>query len=248
MSPEQVEGNSKKIGPRSDIYSLGAVLYQMLTMRLPFQGSLTSVLRKVCNTEPPKPSSIAPEIGVNHPLERICLKMMSKKIEKRYASMADVVAALEGRLLLDDTTLARPSLFKRISGWLFGGRSKKTEESAKLSKDPASKPPSEAPDSSDKSAALSQTVEVTSTDLEDKLTGSKTMLASPGAEVASDSNSKTLSESAVGEPMEESDSRTVHLAAGPQGAAISESDQLTTELPKKDVLASQTVELPAKKQ
>src|SRR5262249_8266481 len=47
MSPEQVDGDPARIGPATDIYSLGVVLFEMLTGRLPFQGSLTSILRQI---------------------------------------------------------------------------------------------------------------------------------------------------------------------------------------------------------
>ncbi len=95
MSPEQVEGDPANIGPSTDIYALGVVLYQMLTGRLPFRGSITSILRQIGSDLPPKPSTFNLEIGEDSPVERICLNMIAKSPADRFASMADVVAALD---------------------------------------------------------------------------------------------------------------------------------------------------------
>jgi serine/threonine protein kinase len=114
MSPEQVDGNPKEIGPATDIYSLGVVLYKMLTGRTPFQGSLTSVLRQIGNAEPPRPSKVAPGLNPDSPLERICLKMMAKSPRDRFPSIADLVAALDALTPGEAAPSAPLSRFARL--------------------------------------------------------------------------------------------------------------------------------------
>ncbi|MFL5342006.1 MAG: protein kinase domain-containing protein [Gemmataceae bacterium] len=93
MPPEQVKGEQKLIGPASDVYALGVILYELLTYRLPFQGEDNlAVLAQVLMDVPPAPSSLRPDL--EPALEAICLKAMAKKIEDRYPSMADMAAAL----------------------------------------------------------------------------------------------------------------------------------------------------------
>jgi serine/threonine protein kinase len=91
MSPEQVRGNPDEIGPQSDVYSLGVVLYEMLTGGVPFQGQLMSVLHKVVNEEPQPPSAVQPALPAGAPIEQICLKMMAKGQAERYESMTAVL-------------------------------------------------------------------------------------------------------------------------------------------------------------
>ncbi|MBT6157208.1 MAG: protein kinase [Planctomycetaceae bacterium] len=92
MPPEQVRAEWSKIGPCSDIYSLGIVMYELLTGDIPFDGPVDIVMAQVLTHAPPKPSGFIPDLDPR--LEAICLKMISKEIDDRYASMEEVDAAL----------------------------------------------------------------------------------------------------------------------------------------------------------
>lgn len=94
MSPEQAEGHWTKVGPASDIYSLGVTLYVLLTGSVPFDGAtLPEVLRKV------KRGEFQPPRRVNHdlplPLDAICLKAMRLKPEERYATPVELAGDIE---------------------------------------------------------------------------------------------------------------------------------------------------------
>jgi WD40 repeat protein/serine/threonine protein kinase len=92
MSPEQVKGARDSVGASCDIYSLGVILFELLTGKLPFQGSVRTVLANVLTEEPVSPSTI--RAGIDPELEGICLKAMAKSPDNRYASMSELADAL----------------------------------------------------------------------------------------------------------------------------------------------------------
>jgi hypothetical protein len=92
MAPEQVAGDLQRMGPGCDIYALGVILYQLLTGRLPFEGSVAEVLAQIVAQPPEPPSNYRPSLDAG--LEAICLKALDKKVANRYASMQELGTAL----------------------------------------------------------------------------------------------------------------------------------------------------------
>ncbi len=85
MAPEQAYGSSHEIGPLSDVYTLGVILYELLVGRPPFKGATAwEVIEQVRSTEPTRPSEIEPRVPKD--LETICLKCLQKDPSRRYAS------------------------------------------------------------------------------------------------------------------------------------------------------------------
>lgn len=93
MAPEQAQGRSKDATPAADVYSVGAILYEMLTGRPPIEGSTPlETLRNVCRLTPVPVRSLRP--GVSQELEAICLQCLEKDPEDRFTSAADLADAL----------------------------------------------------------------------------------------------------------------------------------------------------------
>jgi serine/threonine-protein kinase len=97
MAPEQAAGSPGQVGPASDVYSLGAILYELVTGRPPFQAaSVVEVLLMVRGEEPVPPRRLNPAIDAD--LELICLKCLEKRPSHRYASAAALADDLEAFL------------------------------------------------------------------------------------------------------------------------------------------------------
>jgi WD40 repeat protein len=105
MAPEQARGDPQAVGPLSDQYSLGVVLYEMLTGQRPFDGPPATVLAKLLREDPPAPRKV--DRSIPRDLEAICLKAMAKRPHLRYHDAEELALDLQ-RWLKDEPTVARP--------------------------------------------------------------------------------------------------------------------------------------------
>jgi formylglycine-generating enzyme required for sulfatase activity len=105
MAPEQAAGKVRDTGPAADVYALGALLYECLTGRPPFEGPQHAVLVSVLNDEPVSPARLGRKVPAD--LETICLKCLSKEPARRYASAEELANDLR-RFQAGEPIRARP--------------------------------------------------------------------------------------------------------------------------------------------
>jgi serine/threonine-protein kinase len=131
MAPEQAEGRWDRVDRRSDVYGLGAILYEVLAGRPPFEGPDTAdVLRKVAEESPERPRQHNPEAP--HALEAVCLKALAKRPAGRYATAMELAQEVQ-RFLADEPVAAwREPVSVRARRWARRHRTAVTTAAALL--------------------------------------------------------------------------------------------------------------------
>jgi serine/threonine protein kinase len=134
MAPEQAEGRNRDVDARTDVYALGAILYEVLTGRPPFLGeSVPEILRKIATELPERPNDVITKTAISEaasstansktktkpllipkPLETICLKSIEKGKGDRYQTAKELAEDIERYLKDEDILAQEPNLYRRI--------------------------------------------------------------------------------------------------------------------------------------
>jgi serine/threonine-protein kinase len=129
MAPEQARGRIDQIGKHTDVYGLGAILYEILAGRAPFEGhSLEEVLRQVRDEQPTPPRESWKRVP--RALEAICLKAMAKEPADRYASAADIASDIRHWLANEPVSAYREPRIVAMQRWVSRHRTSMTAAAA----------------------------------------------------------------------------------------------------------------------
>jgi tetratricopeptide (TPR) repeat protein len=117
MAPEQAEGRLDQLGPATDVYGLGAILYEILTGGPPFAGpETTALLRQVIHEAPARPRSLV--AATPPPLEAVCLKALAKKPADRYAAVPELAHEIQCFLADEPVRAFAEPLSVRAGRWV----------------------------------------------------------------------------------------------------------------------------------
>jgi serine/threonine-protein kinase len=131
ISPEQAAGELERVGPRSDVYSLGATLYCLLTGKPPLEGDdLGAVLRAVSKGDISPPRRIEP--AIDRALEAVCLKAMALRPEDRYATARELSDDVEQWMADEPVSAWREPWSRRLLRWLTRHRTGVTAAAAAM--------------------------------------------------------------------------------------------------------------------
>jgi serine/threonine-protein kinase len=131
MSPEQARGELDQLGPRSDVYGLGATLYCLLTGRPPFEGEdAGAVLAAVQEDDLARPTRLDPSI--DPALEAVCLKAMAREPKVRYGSARSLAEDVERWMADEPVTAWREPILRRAARWARRHRTRVTAGAAAL--------------------------------------------------------------------------------------------------------------------
>lgn len=120
MAPEQAN-RAKAVGAPADVYSLGAILYELLTGRPPFQGDdVIELLKRVEQDDPIAPVRL--QVGVPVDLNTICLKCLEKAPQRRYPSASELIADLNCFLTGEPIRARKPNVLQRTARWIARNR------------------------------------------------------------------------------------------------------------------------------